>query len=196
LFGANDACLQGAAGSQHVPLSQYKKNIIDIIDHPAVKRQKPRIILVTPPPINEYMCEENDRAKGYFEPRRSAEHTKLYVDVVREIAQTHGIALLDLWLCFMKHAGWKEGDAALAGSKKMEPNAFLRMLLHDGTCITSHLYWLQDSPCVSGFADTKPRPAFHKRSLYVVLPRNYAHDRKGLAGSDAREVAVRLSYVE
>lgn len=143
-FGANDACLQGAAGSQHVPLSQYKENLISIINHPAVKTQKTRIILVTPPPINEYMCEENDRAKGYCEPRRSAEHTKLYVDVVRDIAESHEVALLDLWLLFMKHAGWKDGDAMLPGSKKTEPNAFLRMLLHDGTCLATFLLFCRN----------------------------------------------------
>ena len=131
-FGANDACLKGAPGSQHVPLEQYKRNLESLITHPKVSKQQPRIILVTPPPINEYACEENDRTKGYFEPRRSAKHTQEYAIAAKEIGKAQGVAVLDLFQVFMSHAGQEEGSEVLEGSKERPPNPFFRMLLHDG----------------------------------------------------------------
>lgn len=131
-FGANDACLEGAEGSQHVPVERYKQNLIDIINHSAVKAHNPRIILVTPPPMNEYVAEENDRSKGLMDRRRTADHTKMYADAAREVAKEQNVAVLDLWSVLMKHAGWSEGEHPLPGSKKLPRNPFMRMMLHDG----------------------------------------------------------------
>lgn len=131
-FGANDSCLEGAAGSQHVPLERYQQNLVDIIDHEKVKRQNPRIIVVTPPPINEYECEKSDHTKGYMEPRRKANHTKLYAEAVKKVAEKNRAVVLDLYEVFMKHAGQKIGEEVLEGSKEKPNNPFLRMLLHDG----------------------------------------------------------------
>lgn len=114
-----------------------------MINHPAVCAQAPRIILVTPPPINEYACEMNDRSKGITQPRRKANHTRLYADAVRDLAAQHGIACLDLWTIFSKHAGWSGEDngSPLPGSTQIPENAFMRMLLHDGLFRTSELYY-------------------------------------------------------
>lgn len=131
-FGANDACLKDAPGSQHVPLDRFKQNLIDMVTHPIVKRHNPRIVLVTPPAMNEYAVEENDRIKGYLEPRRKANHTKLYAEAVCEVAKELDVAVLDFWSLLMTQAGWKEGDYPLPGSKELPPNMHLRMLLHDG----------------------------------------------------------------
>lgn len=103
-----------------------------IINHPSVKRQKPRIILVTPPPINEHLCVENDKAKGYSDPRRTADHTRLYADAAKEVARNESVALLDLYGIFIENAGGVRDDHALPGSLQTEPNPFIRMLLHDG----------------------------------------------------------------
>lgn len=56
----------------------------------------------------------------------------MYAQAVRDVAAEHKIALLDLWKVFMNHAGWKEGQFPLPGSKAVPPNPFLRMLMHDG----------------------------------------------------------------
>ena len=137
-FGANDACLKGAKGSQHVPLEKYEQNLANIISHPKVQAQNPRIIVVTPPPINEYGCEENDRAKGYLEPRRNANHTKQYAEVAKKAALANGAILLDLYTVLMNHAEHQEGDAVLEGSKEKPDNPFLKMLLHDGRRPLAH----------------------------------------------------------
>lgn len=115
-----------------MPLDRYKQNLIDIIQHPKIQAQQPRIILVTPPPVNEYATELNDAGKGIHERRRTADHTKLYADVVREVAKSQKVGLLDLWTVLMKHAGWNEGTKPLPGSKELPPNTFMRLLLHDG----------------------------------------------------------------
>jgi len=136
-LGANDASLRGAQGSQHVPQDHYKSNLRKIITHQSVAAHKPHVILVTPPPVNEYSCEENDRNKGITEPRRLAKVTAEYAERVRELAQelkSEGvdIVLLDLWKVMMQHAGLPADKSPLPGSKEIPENVFLKLVLHDG----------------------------------------------------------------
>ena len=131
-FGANDACLPGSSTNQHVPLDQYKKNLHAILKHSSVLAQNPRLILLTPPPVNEYQLEEADLVRGNQDPLRSAEHTKKYADACRQVGTELGVVVLDVWSIFMAETGWKEGDDALAGSKKVARNETLDRLLVDG----------------------------------------------------------------
>lgn len=132
LIGANDACLEGSAGSQHVPLEKYKENMESIIAHPAVQAQGPRIIVISPPPINEHVCLENDKLKGFHQPRRHAEHTKKYALAAQEVADRLQLPFIDLYELFLNHAGGTKNDRVLQGSVDLPPNPFIRMLLHDG----------------------------------------------------------------
>ena len=131
LFGANDACLESAAGSQHVPLDRFRKNLVSVITHPAILEHRARIVLLTPPPINEYGCEEVDMARGIGR-RREASHTRLYAAEVRGVAQEYGLVLVDLYALFTEMAGYNQRDDDIPGSKKLPENAVLRRLLHDG----------------------------------------------------------------
>ena len=130
-FGANDACLPGSSTDQHVPLDQFKKNLKAIVNHSCVVAQKPRMILITPPPVNEYRLEESDLVKGLTDPRRTAEHTKKYADATREIGAELGVVVFDIWSLFMAKAGWKAGQP-LVGSKKAPRSEILDKLLVDG----------------------------------------------------------------
>lgn len=130
-FGANDACLPGSDSGQHVPLDTYRQNLIDICQHPTVTAQKPRLILVTPPPVDESSLETADAAKGVVGTRRTAEHTKLYADACRQVGKDLGLAVLDLWSIFMEAADYIPGEP-LPGSKKAAPNTTLAALLSDG----------------------------------------------------------------
>ena len=130
-FGANDACLPGSATGQHVPLDEYKRNLKDILEHSSVVAQKPRLILLTPPPVNEYQMGEAELFRGYKDPLRSAEHTKAYADACRQVGTEVGVAVLDVWSIFMAKVGWKEGGP-LIGSKKVARNEVLEKLLSDG----------------------------------------------------------------
>ena len=131
LFGSNDACFEEAKNGQHVPLSEYKANLVKIFTHPAVQAHRPRLILVTPPPIEERRLEDRVKSQGYTKLNRSNECTKLYADVAREVAGDLGVACLDLWGTFMAQAGWKEGQP-LYGSINLPENAAIRDLIHDG----------------------------------------------------------------
>ena len=93
--------------------------------------QKPRLILLTPPPVNEYQLETADLVKARADPVRSAEHTKKYADACREVGAEVGVVVLDVWSIFMAEAGWKEGET-LVGSKKVARNEVLDKLLNDG----------------------------------------------------------------
>ena len=75
---------------------------------------------------------ENDKAKGYSDPRRTADHTRMYADAAKEVARNESVVLLDLYGIFMENAGGIQRDRALPGSLQAEPNPFIRMLLHDG----------------------------------------------------------------
>ena len=130
-FGANDACLPGSSNDQHVPLDQFKNNLKAILTHPGVVAQKPRLILITPPPVNEDRLEECDLVKGLTDPRRTAEHTKKYADATCDVGAELGVVVFDIWSLFMAKAGWKAGEP-LVGSKKVARNAILDKLLVDG----------------------------------------------------------------
>ena len=120
---------------QHVPLDEYKKNLRDILEHPSVVAQETRLLLLPPPPVNEYQLEEADLVRGYKDPRRSAEHTKKYADACRQVGAEVGVAVLDVWSIFMAKAGWKEGET-LIGSKKVARNEVLERLLVDGELLS------------------------------------------------------------
>ena len=136
-FGANDACLPASSTGQHVPLDQYKANLRAIVGHKLVKEQQPRLILVTPAPVNEYQLEESDLSKGILEVRRTAEHTKKYADACREVGTELGVTVLDLWSAFILKVGWRLGEP-LPGSKKAPRSRILGELLHDGMSLDGH----------------------------------------------------------
>lgn len=112
-------------------LSQYQENLKAIVEHPATRAQDPKILILTPPPINEYQLLFFDAAKGFQTPSRTAGNTKLYADAAREAAASLNLPVADVWTAFMKDAGWEEGQP-LAGSKDIPQNDRLASLLSDG----------------------------------------------------------------
>ncbi|KAJ5742315.1 Esterase SGNH hydrolase-type subgroup [Penicillium manginii] len=128
-FGANDACVSGH--NQHVPVAQYKENLSSIIQHPATVAQNPRIILITPPPINEYQLEEFDAAKDTPHPSRTASSARLYAVTAHEVGSTLNVPVVDLWSAFMKLTGWREGQP-LIGSRAAPNNETFAGLFTDG----------------------------------------------------------------
>lgn len=143
LFGANDACLPGSEPDcQHVPLDIYKANLRRIIKHASdatAQTQPPGVILVTPPPINEYALEVTDAAKGVLGRRRTAEHTMMYADACKSVGRELEVSVLDLWALCMEGARYQPGNL-LPGSKKVERNQYLDQVLSDGK--------YKRSPCV------------------------------------------------
>lgn len=129
-FGANDAVLPGQP--QHVPLDEYIENLKKLLTHPALKPHGTTFILITPPPICEYITQEEDAKKGKHYIQRLASRTKEYADAAVKVGQELGVPIVNLWQAFMKYAGgWKEGEP-LPGSKDCAPNKELQSLLRDG----------------------------------------------------------------
>jgi lysophospholipase L1-like esterase len=119
----------------------YKENLKKIIQHPATVAQNPRILILTPPPVNEYQLEEFDIAKDTPHPSRTVKQTKLYSEAAREVAASLGIAVVDLWTAFMTAAGWKDGEP-LIGSRDAPNNEKLQSFFTDGLHFTGDGYRL------------------------------------------------------
>ncbi|CAI7595673.1 unnamed protein product [Penicillium glandicola] len=133
-FGANDACVP--THDQHVPLDTYKENLKTIIQHPATRAQNPRLILISPPPVNEHQLEAFDAAKNTPFPSRTASFTKSYASAAGEVGASLNIPVVDLWSAFMKTAGWKEGEP-LIGARDVPQSEALASLFTDGLHLTS-----------------------------------------------------------
>ncbi|KAJ5903350.1 GDSL Lipase/Acylhydrolase family protein, partial [Penicillium tannophilum] len=132
-FGANDAAVPGH--NQHVPLEQYKQNLTDIVQHPAMLAQNPHIIFITPPPVNEYQLEGFDNSKNTVHPSRTAALTRTYAEGMRELGASLNIPVVDTWSAFMASIGWKEGQPLL-GSRDAPNSEAFGSLFTDGLHLT------------------------------------------------------------
>eukprot|EP00298_Acanthocystis_sp_HF-20_P005262 c15496_g1_i1.p1 GENE.c15496_g1_i1~~c15496_g1_i1.p1 ORF type:complete len:281 (+),score=93.32 c15496_g1_i1:45-887(+) len=92
LFGANDSTKPGSA--QHIPLDEYKDNIIGMINHMNKVSPKTIIILITPPPVN---AEAWRQFRGTEFCDRDISIVKEYANVVRDIGKEKKISIVDLW---------------------------------------------------------------------------------------------------
>lgn len=128
-FGANDACHAGY--TQHVPLELYKQSLKELCLHPTVTAHNAQVILVTPPPVNEYQLIIRAMQSPIPLPARTAANTRRYAQACVDVADELGVACVDIWRAFMTRAGWREGDP-LPGSKDCEPSDVLESLLADG----------------------------------------------------------------
>ncbi|KAL2064175.1 hypothetical protein VTL71DRAFT_4669 [Oculimacula yallundae] len=147
LLGANDACLPDSPSKQHVSLESYRANLKTILTHPSITAQAPKILLVTPPPINEVHLLENDSAKGYSNLSRVQKVTAQYADVVRELAaefKNDNVVLVDLWAALMKEGARLTpdyvDDGKMIGTLDKGDNAGLREILLDGLHLTGAGY--------------------------------------------------------
>ncbi|UKZ88296.1 uncharacterized protein TrAFT101_004058 [Trichoderma asperellum] len=105
LLGANDAVIDGATTSQHVPIETYKENLHKIINHPRIRAHNPKILLVTPPPVDELKLQVVDVAYGHPSAVRSSAMSASYADKAREVARENpGVVLIDLWQAIMGEA--------------------------------------------------------------------------------------------
>lgn len=131
-LGANDACLPDADATHHVGISDYRQNLKDIINHPVVQAHSPRILLITPPPVNEHQLIVIDRARGHGRLRHTANNTKIYATACKEVGEELGVPVVDIWTACLISAGWESGDA-LVGSMEVPENEIFTALFSDGT---------------------------------------------------------------
>ncbi|QPH01297.1 hypothetical protein C2857_005496 [Epichloe festucae Fl1] len=146
LFGANDAVLPLPTSSQHVPIEQYKENLTKIITHPHIKQHRPKILLVTPPPVDEIKVTRLNLAEGHASALRTSATTAAYSEKAREVARENpGVVLIDLWTAVMDKAmsmapqDWKPGSPWL-GSPENGQQGGLDSLLPDGLHLSGSAY--------------------------------------------------------
>lgn len=117
-FGANDACLPNRCSAfQHVPLREYKQNLRSIVSFLKKRWPTTRILLITPPPIDE----EGRLRHPYIEnptnePERTNEAAGAYAKACVEVAGEFGLPVIDLWAKMQQFPDWQ--------------NAYLRDGLH------------------------------------------------------------------
>ncbi|KAI3456182.1 hypothetical protein Pfo_012845 [Paulownia fortunei] len=109
-FGANDACLPDrCSGFQHVPLDEYKQNLLAIVAF--LKKQWPstHILLITPPPIDEaarLLHPYVDNPSGL--PERTNEAAGSYAKQCLAVAAECGVSAIDLWEKMQQFPGWQK----------------------------------------------------------------------------------------
>jgi GDSL-like Lipase/Acylhydrolase family len=148
-LGANDSVLPG--NYQHVPLDQYSKNLELLYRHPSVRAHNPTIILVTPPPVNEYQFSMLEAPVSGSSFTRTAENTKIYADACRQVGEKDNLPIVDLWR-------WR-GETPLPGSRSTANNEILQSLFVDGICPNA---LLASVPSVN---DRIPRSTFYPRGI-------------------------------
>lgn len=138
LLGANDAVLPLETTSQHVPIETYKENLGKIINDPRVRAHNPKILLVTPPPVDELKLKGLDIEQGHASAIRSSAVSTAYAEKAREVARENpGVVLIDLWQAIMGEAiSMSPGDyqpgGPLLGSPENGKAGGLDKLLPDG----------------------------------------------------------------
>ncbi|TEA19331.1 Isoamyl acetate-hydrolyzing esterase 1-like protein [Colletotrichum sidae] len=145
LLGANDAVQPMATTTQHVPLEEYKANLRTIVTHPNITAHKAKILLVTPPPIDEIRITQLDLEWGHPKPTRTAKISAGYSQAVRDVAaEVPGVTLIDLWQALHDHAasktpGFKAGGPLL-GTPELGQQGGLAELLPDGLHMSGEAY--------------------------------------------------------
>ncbi|KAF2862336.1 GDSL Lipase/Acylhydrolase, partial [Piedraia hortae CBS 480.64] len=137
LFGSNDCRIAGSPGTpQTVEVDKFRLNLSNICSQFVNgSHRKIRVVLITPPPIDERKLHRCDMEifphLRRDELRRTAENTAKYAQVVRDVGRANNIPVLDLWRAFGARAGYA-GDDNSMGSMKRPTNAVLQSMFNDG----------------------------------------------------------------
>jgi len=146
LFGANDACLQVPTNFQHVPLDKYKANLARIITHRNITAHKPKIFIVTPPPLDQIRVTELDLANGHPTALRQTKNSAAYSEAARQVAaENPGVTLIDLQKALMDRAiemtpGFDPKKGHALGDPASGMRGYLEHLLPDGLHLSTEAY--------------------------------------------------------
>lgn len=147
LLGANDACLPLPTNHQRVPMDEFRRNLTSIITHPTITSHKPKILLVTPPPLDEIHLTKLDLASGHPSATRKAKNSAAYSQAVRDIAAEHSdtVTLIDLWKGLMDRAvektpGFDPSSGVMLGDPECGLRGYLEHLLPDGLHLSGESY--------------------------------------------------------
>lgn len=148
LLGTNDAALPREVDNQHVGLAEYEKNLKAILTHPHIQAHKPKIMVVTPPPVDGVRLGQLERMEGAKTTSRQAPVTAQYAEAARRVAaDVPGTTLIDLWKTMMDLAvartpGFDAKGGALLGDETTGKSSYLTDLLSDGMHLSGDGYRL------------------------------------------------------
>ncbi|KAI1484129.1 SGNH hydrolase [Daldinia eschscholtzii] len=144
LLGANDACIDIPTNTQGIPIEQYKENLTKIITHEYIVAHNPKILLVTPPPIDEIRITELDLALGHPQATRQAAVSAAYSETARKVAaEIPGVVLIDLQKAILDKAISLTADFDSSGPPLGYPGGkrgALEQLLPDGLHMSGEAY--------------------------------------------------------
>lgn len=146
-------------------MGDFRKNLVSLITSPLLGAHNARVLLVTPPPVDEYQQKIADQAKGFEPVRRTAENTKLYAQACKEVGEQLGVPVVDIWTSFLRHAGWAEDQEELPGSRKHPANKALQSLFSDGEYSGDGV----SSTTRSSRSELIPSPGLHPSSSGYML---------------------------
>lgn len=171
-LGANDARLPNTPGGpqQHVPLEEFRKNIDKIVDSVRWWSPRRRVILITPPPVDERKTVAADSAKDASLKgvvRRKAIITAAYARLAKEVgSQSNNVAVLDLWGIMMEKAGWNAGNTKWSATAADDSDA--EYLDEQGKVVS-------DRPVVMTSSDEYTLPGASAAPENKIL-QSYLHD--------------------
>ncbi|ESW27431.1 hypothetical protein PHAVU_003G201200 [Phaseolus vulgaris] len=111
-FGANDAALIGRTSErQHVPYEEFKENLRKFVRHLKECSPTMKIVLITPPPVNEKgrlaYAKSKYGEKATEVPERINEVTVQYANACLEVAYEMGVSCINLWAIMQHTDGWQ-----------------------------------------------------------------------------------------
>lgn len=94
-FGPNDSALPDVNPHQHVPVLEYKSNLLEMCNYlvQEVGVEKQSLVLITSPPLEEEMWREHSNGN----PDRCNAVTQQYATAVREVCQEQSLCAVDLF---------------------------------------------------------------------------------------------------
>ncbi len=123
----------------------FDTDSIIVITHEHIKAHNPKILLVTPPPLDEMQSFVTDVQKGHKEPTRKAAVSTQYSETVRQVAaELSGVVLVDLHKALMEKAISMTPDYDPSGPPLGYPEGgkrgALEQLLLDGLHMSGEAY--------------------------------------------------------
>jgi lysophospholipase L1-like esterase len=131
---------------QRVPIDKYRANLTRIISHPNIAAHKPKIFLVTPPPLDQMRVTVLDTANGHPAAARQTKNSAAYSEVVRQVAaENAGVTLIDLHKAIMDRAiektpGFDPKKGPALGDPEGGVRGYLEHLLPDGLHLSAESY--------------------------------------------------------
>ncbi|BDA43364.1 Isoamyl acetate-hydrolyzing esterase 1 homolog [Coccomyxa sp. Obi] len=112
-FGANDAALPDRLSArQHVPVEEYRGNLLSIVQHVQSLGTKD-IVLITPPPLDEAarirhnQQQDEEVSEATSIPERTNSFTSEYAAAAKQLANELGLPVLDLFTEIPKQKAWQ-----------------------------------------------------------------------------------------